>query len=368
MPLQLKTPPKHICLLRLSAIGDVTHIVPIVRQLQKQWPQASITWIIGKTEHALVKDIERIDYIVFDKKKGLAAFFELRQHLKGKKFDFLLNMQVSLRAGFASLLVNAPIRVGFDQLRSKNCHGFFINARINGNPRSHVLDGFLDFLDFLGLNRNAPTWDIPVPATAYQSIIRLIGSEKPYIVINPSSSTRVANWRNWAAKRYARVAEYAFERYGLFCVLTGGPSEMEKSFVEKTISYIKTPAVNLAGRTTLKELLAVLDRATFIVSPDTGPAHMANAVGTPVIGLYATSNPERTGPYNFKELTVNRYPDALLKFHGKRVNNVPWGKRVRNPAAMDIIAVSDVTEKIDQVMNPALRQQIINASTPQSKS
>lgn len=328
----------------------MTHVVPVVRQLLKQWPETSITWIIGKTEHELVKDIDQVNYIVFDKKKGLGAFTDLWRKLKGKQFDVLLNMQVSLRAGFASLLVKAPVRIGFDRTRSKNCHQLFINARIADNPGSHVLDGFFDFIELLGLKRDAPTWDIPIPARVHEVVNNLIGAENNFIVINPSSSNRVANWRNWAPEKYAQTAKYAFEKYGLTCVLTGGPSEQEKTFAEKTISYINTPTINLAGRTTLKELLALLDRATLVISPDTGPAHMANAVGTPVIGLYATSNPERTGPYNSRNFTVNLYPDALLKFHDKRVMDVPWGKRVRDPAAMDLISVTDVTDNIDQVM------------------
>lgn len=355
-------------MLRLSAIGDVTHVVPVVRQLQKQWPETSITWIIGKTEHELVKDIDQVNYIVFDKKKGLGAFADLKRKLKGKQFDVLLNMQVSLRAGLASLLVKAPVRIGFDRTRSKNCHQLFINARIAENPGSHVLDGFFDFIEPLGLKPDVPLWDLPIPVTAHEKGNALIGAENNFIVINPSSSNRVANWRNWAAEKYARVAEYAFETYGLTCVLTGGPSEQEKTFAETTISYINTPTINLAGRTTLTELLALLDRATLVISPDTGPAHMANAVGTPVIGLYATSNPERTGPYNSRNFTVNRYPDALLKFHDKRVNDVPWGKRVRDPAAMDLISVTDVTDKIDQIIKTSRVLHNESASIEQVKT
>jgi len=104
--------------------------------------------------------------------------------------------------------------------------------------------------------------------------------------------------------------------------------------------------LNLVGKTSLKELLAVLQQATIAISPDTGPAHLANAVGTPVIGLYATSNPERTGPYLNRELTVNKYPEALKEELGKNVDEVRWGQRVRNPQAMELIETGDVIEMI----------------------
>ena len=88
-----------------------------------------------------------------------------------------------------------------------------------------------------------------------------------------------------------------------------------------------------------------------VICPDSGPAHIATAMGTPVIGLYATSNPARTGPYNSQDLTVNRYPDAISRYLGKNVRDLRWGERVRHPDAMDLIGVSDVTEKVDLALN-----------------
>jgi heptosyltransferase I len=103
----------------------------------------------------------------------------------------------------------------------------------------------------------------------------------------------------------------------------------------------------LIGQTTLKQTLAVLTRADALLCPDSGPAHMATAVQTPVIGLYASSNPDRTGPYVSRQLTVNRYPEALRRFEGRSIDKVRWGRRVRDPAAMTLISVDDVIEKID---------------------
>jgi len=106
-------------------------------------------------------------------------------------------------------------------------------------------------------------------------------------------------------------------------------------------------AENLVGKTSLKQLAALIDSADLVICPDSGPAHMATAFSTPVLGLYATSNPDRTGPYASRELTANRYPDAVQKFLGKSVQQLRWGQRVRHPDAMDLITVEEVIAKLD---------------------
>jgi heptosyltransferase I len=350
MSLPLQSPPQSVCLLRLSAIGDVTHVVPIVRTLQHHWPETALTWIIGRTEAALVGDIPGVEFIVFDKMRGFSSYLDLHQKLKARRFDILLHLQVSFRASLASKLVHAPIRIGFDRSRAKNWQWLFVTHQIQARPRQHVLDGFLEFVRLLGIGETTLDWNIPIPEKAREKARQWLGDDRPALVINPSSSVRARNWRNWDAEAYARVAEHAAERYGLRIVLTGGTLPQEKAFAERISRLAQVETVNLVGRTSLKELLAVLDRADLVIAPDTGPTHMANAVGTPVIGLYASSNPDRTGPYCFRHLVANRYPEAVQKEFGKSVDEIPWGRRVRDSKAMSLIGVEDVTQKIDQVM------------------
>jgi heptosyltransferase I len=104
------------------------------------------------------------------------------------------------------------------------------------------------------------------------------------------------------------------------------------------------------GATTLKELFALIARAAVVVCPDSGPAHMATAAATPVIGLYATSNPDRTGPYLSRHLVVNAYPEAVQREFGKPVDTIAWGRRVRDPAAMELIRAQDVEARLDEVL------------------
>jgi heptosyltransferase I len=169
-------------------------------------------------------------------------------------------------------------------------------------------------------------------------------------MISPCSSTRARNWRNWSAQRYAQVLDHAVERHGMRVVLTGGPTTLEREYGAHITRMARHAPHNLIGSTNLKQLLALLQRGTVLISPDSGPAHMATCVGTPVIGLYATSNPLRAGPYLSQRWVVNKYPEALRADCGRSVDEVRWGQRVRSPDAMDLIGVDDVTSKLDELM------------------
>jgi heptosyltransferase I len=350
MQLPFRKQPDSLCILRLSAIGDVTHVLPTIRTIQHGWPGTRLTWIIGKGEAALVGDIPGVEFIIFEKSKGWSAYQQVRQRLQGRRFDALLNMQVSLRAGLLSLLVEAPIKLGYDLARSRNGHRFFLTHQIPHTPRQHVLDSFLEFPRALGLTETVLEWHIPIPEGARAKAGEWLGSDRPVLAINPCSSLRARNFRNWDIESYAAVIRYAADRYGMRTVLTGGPAAQEQAFAAAIVEASPVEVLNLVGRTSLKELLAVLQLARVAIAPDTGPAHMANAVGTPVIGLYASSNPERTGPYLNRHLTVNKYPEAVRREFQKDVAEIRWGRRVRDPDVMSLIRPEEVQGKLDEVM------------------
>ena len=350
MPLPFQSPPGQLCVLRLSAIGDVCHTLAVVRSIQTFWPQTNITWIIGALEASLLGDIPGIEFIIFDKKKGWAAFAALRRALHGQRFDALLHMQVALRASLASLLITSPVRIGFDRARAKDLQWLFTNQRIAAQPREHALDALFGFAQALGVREKILRWDIPLPDAARAFAQQHLPGEQATLVISPCSSMRIRNWRNWSAQRYAQVADHAVERHGMRVLLTGGPTALEREVGAQIVRTAGHAPHNLIGQTNLKQLLALLQRGTVLISPDSGPAHMATCVGTPVIGLYATSNPQRTGPYLSQRWVVNKYPQALRADGGKNVEEVSWGRRVRSPDAMDLITVAEVTAKLDELM------------------
>ncbi|HET7651170.1 MAG TPA: glycosyltransferase family 9 protein [Gammaproteobacteria bacterium] len=354
---QVMKPPASVCILRLSAVGDVCHTLPVVRTLQSAWPATRFTWIIGKLEASLVGDIPGIEFIIFDKGKGRAAYRELRRTLAGRRFDLLLHMQMSLRASLASLLaIKSPVKLGFDKQRAHDWQWLFTNKRIWYKPRQHVMDSLFGFAEACGISTRDLRWDIPVPADAEAFARTQIPDGTATLVISPCANARFRNFRNWRAERYAAVADHAIQRHGMRVILSGGPSPVERDMGDAIRAAMQNESVDLIGKTNLKQLFALLQRATALISPDSGPVHMGTAAGIPVIGLYATTNPDRAGPYLSQQWRVDRYPDAMRKFNRQDAATAPWGTRVRNPEAMDLVTVQDVTDKLDELLNTKSRR------------
>lgn len=341
--------PDSICILRLSAIGDISHTLPVVRTIQHAWPKARITWIIGKTEHALVGDIADVEFIVVDKAEGWRAYRSAYLALKGRKFNVLLHMQMSLRASLISMLVNAPVKIGFDRKRAKDFQWLFTNKKIAHKEHQHVMDSLFGFAEAIGIPHRVMAWDIPIPQDA-QDYVHAIIPAPPRIVISPCSSMA---YRNWDTASYAAVAIHAIHSCGASIILCGGNTMLERQYGAEIMARADRAGVgasvtNLIGRTNLKQLLAVLQSADLLISPDSGPAHLATAVGTPVIGLYATTNPDRAAPYLSRQYVINKYPEAVKTFMDIDARRVAWGRRVKTAQAMALIRVEDVTHTIDQ--------------------
>lgn len=339
---------ESICIFRLSALGDVTHMLPLVHRIRQHQPAAHITWIIGKFEAKLVGDLPDIEFIVVDKKQGLAAVWrDLRARLGGRRYDVLLLCQLAARANLLSTAIRARRRIGYERAKSKEGHGLFINERITPARGRHVLDTLYRFGDALGLPDAPKRWDIPVSDADRAFAERHLPGEQPSLVISPCSSHAL---RNWHAAGYARVAEHAIRRHGLRVMLCGGPSAIEREMGAAIERECGEPLINLIGQDTLKQACALMARATAVLTPDAGPMHIANAMGTPVVGLHAATDSTRSGPYSDLRWTVDRYDAAARTFLNKPGAELPWGKRVEFPGVMDLIAVDAVTERLDALV------------------
>ena len=291
--------------------------------------------------------IDGVEFITVDKRAGFAASRDLRARLRGRRFDVLLHMQLSLRASLLSLMIPATVRLGFDRARARELQWLFTNARIAPRSREHVLDSFLGFLEALGVHDRTVRWDLPLPSTALDYAGKLIPDARPTLVISPCSSHARRNWRPEA---YASVADYAVRRHGMRVILAGGPTAMERAVGAEIERAAHVPLVNQIGRDTLPQMLGLLSRATALLTPDSGPAHMATMVGTPVIGLYAATNPERSGPYLSRRWCVDAYPQAARRFRHRDPRQLPWTEKIEEPGVMDLIEVPQVTAKLDELL------------------
>jgi heptosyltransferase I len=333
--------------MRLSAIGDVTHVVPVVHAIRQHYPDSTITWIIGKLEARLLNGLPGVEFIVFDKKGGLAAILQLRKMLKGREFDALLHMQVAARANVLSKLVKSPLRIGWDKPRWRDRHQWFINQSVRSVPEQHQVDAFLEFAWALDVPAGPPRWDIPVSESDIAWAKNTLGDGSPILMISPCSSHVL---RNWQAARYAEVADYAIAELNMRVVLTGGPSELELQTGRDIESAMTHTLQNLIGKDTINQSVALLQQAAVVLSPDSGPAHLASAVGTPVIGLYAATPSKRSGPYNSLDLCVDKYVEATRKFRHREPRQLRWGQRIEFPGVMDLIETGEVLEKLQGFM------------------
>ncbi|SDQ54938.1 heptosyltransferase I [Pseudoxanthomonas sp. CF385] len=341
----MSTIPQSLCLLRLSALGDVTHVVPLVRTLQRHWPQTRLHWVIDKGGFKLLEGLEGVTFHTYDKKTGLAGMRALRADLPGDGFDALLQMQVALRANLLSAFIRARRRIGYDRSRSKDLHGLVINERIPDRPGIHVLDAIGSFCEPLGLNQDEVVWRLPVPEDAYA----WAGAQWPAdgqrtLMISPCSSHER---RNWYAERYAALADHAATQ-GWRVVLCGGRSDLERRTADAIIAAMRAPVLDLVGKDTLKQLPALLARADLVVTPDSGPMHIANAMGSAVLGLHAASNPHRSGPYSTTRYCVDRYDDAARKYRGKPAADLPWGTKIEHDGVMGLVTVEDAVAAFER--------------------
>jgi heptosyltransferase I len=345
------TAPDSICLIRLSAIGDCCHVLPVIHTLQHAFPNTPVTWIIGKTEHRLMEGMQGIEFIIFDKSQGWRSWLALKKQLRGRRFPVLLNMHASMRANFVSTAVDAQRRIGFDRVRARDYQWLFCNDRIPHAPQQHVCDAMLGFARHLGIREEIIDWSIPLADADRAYARKTLAHDGPVCVISPCSSQRARNFRNWSLDNYRKVIDTLAHEYGAKIFLTGANTQIEQEYAAALQQHGAGSVVDLNGKTSLKQLVAIYAAADLVIAPDSGPVHMATAVGTPVIGLYATSNPLRTGPFRDPlELTVNRYPEAAQAEFAKSVSELRWGQRVRNPDAMNLITADEVAAKIARAL------------------
>jgi heptosyltransferase I len=336
--------PRSICLLRLSALGDVTHVLPLIRTLRSAWPDVSLSWVIGKGEHRLLDGLEGVQFLVYDKNTGLGGMRALRCRIAGR-FDALLQMQVAARANLLSAFIPAIRRIGYDRSRSKDLHGLFVNERIPDRPGLHVLEAIGSFCEPLGLQQTDVAWNLPVPDDAHAwARAQWPDDGRPTLLISPCSSHVLRNWR---ADRYAAVADHAAAR-GWRIVLCGGRSDLERGTTDAILAAMQASALDLVGKDTLKQLPALLARAELVMTPDSGPMHIANAMGSKVLGLHAASNPARSGPYSDRRYCVDRYDDAARKYLGKPASELGWGTKIEREGVMDLVTVEDAVAAFER--------------------
>lgn len=328
--------------MRMSALGDVLMFVPLVRALQSHFPHARITWVISRPAYDLVENMDGVEFIIIQKPRSLKDYWQFRKIFRERRYDVLIAAQASLRANLLYPLIRAKRKIGYGGSRAKDGHAWFVHETINCG-RCHTLESFLKLAEPLGLLKPEITWRMPLSEIDFAWADEQLKSiKKPILIINPAASRPE---RTWAVERYIEVIEFAQSSLNFTVILTGGPGAVDKMMGEAIVQSLPS-VINLIGQTKPKQLMALIQRAALLLSPDTGPAHMAAAVGTPVIALHAATNVDISAPYSYQDLAINVYPEALKTHYGKTVDQCRWGTQVRDARVMDLITTEVVKKQL----------------------
>jgi heptosyltransferase I len=331
--------PDKICIVMMSAVGDAVHVLPVINALKRTNPRTRITWVLQPGPAALVRGHRSVDEIVvFDRARGLAAFADVARELGKRRFDLVMNLQVYFKAGIVTALTHAPVKLGFDRARARDFNWLFTNEKIPASPVQHVQDQYFEFLTALGVSPQTLEWDLG-PSPEEREWQRRFTSP----IKRPIASIVVATSKpekDWIPDRWADVADALYEQFGMQVVLVGGNSERERSaeriIMEKARKH--EPRSELGSG--LRNLVSILDASALVLSPDTGPLHMAVALNRPVISLMGYTNPKRTGPYRrFHDLIVDAYGDLGEDYPISMENRPGRMSRIETRHVLDKVAL-----------------------------
>ncbi len=301
----------NILIVKTSAIGDVTHTLPSLNCLRREFPKANITWLVEEEAADLIRNHPDIDQVLVSKRKTwlrdfktgkrwqtIRQVFTFIKELRSKQYDLLIDFQGLLKSSVLIALCHAKRKVGFGRgMAHAEGSYFFLNERIPPvDMNIHAVERELLLLKAIGIKTDKAICQLPITTVAGETAKELLVKGNldfrlPIIAINPMTTWPTKHWNN---KGFAELADQLLANH-LNVVFTGG--SWDDTAIRKIMGLMQGTALNLAGKTSLKILAALYSLADVVVSTDTGPMHIAAATGTPVIAIFGPTAPWRTGPY-----------------------------------------------------------------------
>ena len=294
-PIAFPTPPKRILIIKPSAIGDVVHALPVLNLLRRRWPAAHVAWLVTPAcaglldRHPQLNEVIRFERREFAKGwRSPRAALELIRFTRGlrrRRFDLVVDLQGLLRSGWLAAETWAAVRVGPANAR-EGAWLFYTHRVPTGTPEQHAIERYLTVAEALGCERGPVEFVFAVDDEDRAHVAGLVPKGR-YAVLMPG-----ANWatKQWPVERFAALVAPLRERFGLESVVAGGPDAADLA--------ARIPgATSQAGKTNLRQLVALVERAALVVANDTGPMHIAAALARPLVTPYGPTNPVRTGPY-----------------------------------------------------------------------
>ena len=301
-----------IAIVKLSSLGDVIHALPVARALRRSRPGLHLTWIVEAREYALLNGHPDLDVVVpvdtrlwrrliwrpAGARQVMGKVRRLKSRVRAARFDVAIDLQGLMKSGLLTAYTGAPIRIGFtaDRCRERlNC--LFTNRRVRPPASAvHVVDQYLSLLEPLGIAPGPVEFHVSIPAAAERRMEDFLGeqgvkSRDSLVAINPGAGRAD---KQWPVAHFAALAEQLAQEPNTRILLLWGPDEVHMA---RQIRDGMQARVILAPPTDLHELGALLRRSSLMVANDTGPLHLAAALGTPSLGLFGPTRAERNGPY-----------------------------------------------------------------------
>jgi heptosyltransferase-1 len=303
---------ENILIIKPSSLGDIVHALPALSALRKNYPEAEISWLIRPEFAPLIQnhpDLTRV--IFFDRKflgkswynpKAFAELLFLIKRLRVKKFDLVVDLQGLFRTGSLAWLSGCKKRIGLAGAR-EFASMFYTHKIPHTLQNIHMVNYYLTIIKELGASESETCFKLPIGHKDIDSINELLRvhnvDAKNYVVLIPGSTH---DDKCWPVENFAQIAQRIHTEFGLSLVASGSASE--KIITEKLKTVSKVPIVDFAGLTSLGELVSLINGAQLVVSNDTGPGHIAVALGVPLVMIFGRANPARVGPYKREQCIV----------------------------------------------------------------
>lgn len=331
--------PRRILMIKLSSLGDIIHSLPVLHSLKEHWPQASVDWLVDESYRELLKEHPELDQVIPLPRGRFSRpgeVLHLLQALRHRRYDLVIDLQGLLRSGILSAAAGGRVRIGFASAREGSSLLYNIHVSVP-SADMHAVDRYLLVAHALGASTNgAPSFVLPERRGARKYAAEVMpGGRMPDIAISPAT-----RWKTkcWPSPRYAALADRLVKELKARAFFLGG--DTDRKVITEIRNLMGGNAINLSG-TTLTELVALIRRADLLVSPDSGPMHIAAAVGTPVVALFGPTNPARTGPYTRKAKVLQAHLDCLPCYR----------KRCESRDCMQAITVEEVFTAVRGVLD-----------------
>lgn len=330
---------QRFLVLRMSALGDIVHTLPAVYALRESFPKATIDWLVDQKWAPILEGNPTIDNVITVDRGSWRDVIGAVHGLRSNKYTAAIDFQSLYRSAILGWLSGASKRLGFDAHYSRESGAAFFYTDVVSPQRSHKVEHNLELVEAAGAPTNEIRFPLPTVPDAAAEVERILAanSVSDYFVLSPGGG-----WGSkcWPAERYGELHRALAKKYGWRGVVSFGPGERDLAERVRSSTGLPEPVVEIFD---LKQLIELLRRAKFLIAGDTGPLHLASALGTPVVGLYGPTDPSRNGPYSPRDVVVRKAKPEETTY-----------RRSESPSrAMLAITVEDVLEAVERrLKNP----------------